>query len=96
MNIDNIEIKIKKWDKTNEKNQVIVNLNILECLEIRGYIVRYITTKNSPIYPVWIVSPPSKKVKNKFWFHIVRFTDSRLWEKVEKKIVELVKNEYSS
>ena len=93
MNIDDIEIKIKTYDR--EKNFVIVNLNIHEVIEIRGFTVRYMTTKHSPTYPVWIVTPPSVRGRNKMFFHIVRVKDSALWQKLEKRIIEMAK-EYTN
>lgn len=96
MNIEDIEIRIKKWDKTRSKNQVIVNLTILNIVEIRGYTARYTTTIHSPVHPVWIVTPPSIQGRNKIWFHIARFKDTLLWEKLQKRIIEHVKEEYTS
>lgn len=93
LTVDNIEIKIKTYDR--KKNQVILNLIILDQLQIRGFIVRYTTTKFSPIYPIWVVTPPSVKGRNKAWFHIVRFTDSALWQQLQKAIVDAA-NEHAN
>lgn len=84
--IDDIEIKIKKYDR--EKNIVIANLVILEEVEIRGFILRYTTTRHSPINPVWLVTPPSIRGRNKMYFWIVRFRDSALWQQIQKRFVE--------
>lgn len=86
MNIEDFEIKIKKYDR--EKNVVIVNLLVCGELEIRGYRVRYTTTRFSPNYPVWIASPPSVKGRNKTSFWIVRLKNPALWQKLEKKLIE--------
>lgn len=93
MNIDDIEIKIKSYDR--KKNFVIVNLTILDVFEIRGFTVRYLTTKHSPTYPVWIVTPPSVKGRNKMFFHVIRVLDSALWQQLEKRIIEMAK-EYTN
>lgn len=93
MNVDDIEIKIKSYDRI--KNLVIVNLNIYEVIEIRGFTVRYTTTKHSPTYPVWMVTPPSVRGRNKMFFHIVRIKDSALWQQLEKRIIEMAK-EYTN
>lgn len=93
MNIDDIEIKIKKYDR--KKNLVIVNLTLLDTVEMRGFTVKYTTTKHSPISPVWLVTPPSVRGRNKMYFWIVRFRDSALWGKLEKKIIEMAK-EYTN
>ena len=93
INIDDIEIKIKTYDR--KKNQVILNLMLFDQLQIRGFIVRYTTTKFSLITPVWVVTPPSVRGRNKAWFHIVRFTDSALWEQLQKRIIEAA-NEHAN
>jgi hypothetical protein len=85
MNIDDFEIKIKKFDR--EKNYVIVHLTILSTFEIRGFLVRYTTTKYSNGRAVWIVSPPSQKM-GKVYFHIARCKDLDLWKELEKRIIE--------
>ncbi len=87
MLIDDIEIKIKKYDR--EKNFAIVNLTLLETVEIRGFITRYTETKYSRYKPVWIVNPPSKKT-GKSWFHIIRFKDIELWKELEQRIIDKV------
>lgn len=90
LSIDDIDIKIKKYDR--EKNQVILNLIIYDQLELRGFIVRYTETKFSPYNPVWVVTPPSIKGRNKVWFHIVRFKDSALWQQLQKQIIDVANN----
>lgn len=88
MNIDDIEIKIKKYDR--EKQFVIVYLLLFNQLEIRGFRARFGTTKYSLVYPVWIVSPPAVRIgKNYFW--ITEFKDTDLWQELEKRIIEKVK-----
>ncbi len=87
--IDEIEVEIKSRDK--KDNVVIANILIKEVVEIRGFVVRYGTTKYSPVSPVWFVSPPSVKGRNKAYFWVARIKDSALWEKLEKKIIEKAK-----
>ena len=84
MNIDDIEIKIKKYDR--EKQFVIANIIICDVLEIRGFRIRYGKTKYSPTSPVWFASPPAIKVKNS-WFWIVEFKNTDLWTELEKKLI---------
>ena len=88
MNIEDFEIKIKKYDRDN--NQVIVNLLISKELEIRGYVVRFMETKFST-YPIWIVTPPAVKGRNKMYFHVVRLKNELLWGTLQQKIIESVK-----
>lgn len=84
MTIEDIEIKIKKYDR--EKNLVIVNIIIEKALEIRGFTVRYTTTKRSPTTPVWIVNPPAVKGRNKTYFWVVRFLESDFWQRLQEEI----------
>ncbi len=93
LTIDDIEIKIKTYDR--KKNQVILNLTLFDQVQIRGFTVRYTTTKYSSINPVWVVTPPSVRGRNKTWFHIVRFTDSALWEQLQKRIINTA-NEHAN
>ena len=86
MNIEDFEIKIKKYDR--EKNVVIVHLLILKIIEIRGFIVRYALTRYSHGSPVWIVSPPSVRI-GKFYFWQFRCINLDLWKEIEKKMIEL-------
>lgn len=90
MELGDFEIKIKKYNS--DKNLVIVNLIVCQELEIRGFTVRYIETKYSHGLPVWIVTPPSIKSRNKF-FHIARLKNIELWQTLKQKIIE-VTNEY--
>lgn len=90
MKIEDIQIKIKKYDK--EKNFVLVNLLICGVLELRGFVIRYTTTKKSPNSPVWLVNPPSVVGRNKKFFWIVRFTDSELWGRLKNRIIDEAKN----
>lgn len=92
MNIEDFDIKIKKYNR--EKNVVIVNLLVLGELEMRGFIVRYTPTKHSSS-PVWIVSPPSIKMRNKVYFWIVQLKNPTLWEKLQKEMIRLAK-EYTN
>ncbi len=90
MTIDDIEIKIKKYDR--EKQVVIVNLLLFEELEIRGYVARFTKTKYSS-YPIWLVSPPSVSVgrgkyTKRFW--ISEFKNSDFWEKLQQEIIHAV------
>ncbi len=84
LTIDDIEIKIKKYDR--EKQIIIVNIMICEKLEIRGFRVRYGRTKYSPNTPIWIASPPSIKIRSKY-FWIVEFKDIDLWVELEKRLI---------
>ncbi|MCL6096285.1 MAG: hypothetical protein M1444_01180 [Patescibacteria group bacterium] len=90
MEIEDFEILIKKYDK--EKNFVILNLLIKDELEVRGFICRYTTTKNSPMYPVWIVSPPSVKGRGKHFFWIINLKNPALWQKLQEKMIEMAKD----
>ncbi len=94
MNIDDIEIKIKTYNRT--KNLVILNLILFDQLELRGFTVRYTETKYSPLHPVWIVTPPSVRGRNKAWFHIVRFKDSALWQQLQKRIIDAASEQANS
>ena len=80
MNIEDFDIKIKKYDR--ENNFVIVNLVILKEFEIRGYVARFTKTKYSDS-PIWLVSPPTKfigkgKYKKAFWIAELKNTTLRL------------------
>jgi len=94
MDINDIDIEIKKYDK--EKNFVISNLTILGILELRGFVARYTTTKHSPNTPVWVVSPPAIKGKGGTYFWTVRFKDSSLWQKVKEKILRMSREHANS
>lgn len=86
MTLDDIEIKIKTYDR--KKNVVIVNLVIEETIELRGFTVRYVYTKDSPHTPIWVVSPPSVVGRNKKYFWIVNFIDSALWQQLREEIAD--------
>lgn len=93
MNLEDIEIDIKKYDRV--KNVVIVNLFVSKLIEIRGFIVRYTPTEKSPNQPVWIVNPPSIPVKGKskfktIYFHVIRFKDLKFWYLLQEEIVRKV------
>lgn len=88
MNINDFEIKIKKFDR--EKNVVYVNLLVCSELEIRGLVIRFTETKYSQL-PIWIVNPPSVKGRNKKPFWIVYLKNPTLWQLLEKKIIDEVK-----
>ena len=85
LNIDDFDIKIKKYDR--DKNEVIVNVTVGEILEIRGYRVRYTETKFSHGSAVWIVAPPAVRGRNKKWFWIVNMKDNELWSALQEKII---------
>lgn len=90
MDIDNIEIKIKKYDR--EKEVVILNLIYNNVIEERGWTVRLLETKAEPRHSFWKITPPCKKIhKNKF-FWICRILDKDLWTKLQEKIIETVEN----
>lgn len=93
MNIEDFEIKIKKYDE--EKNVVYVNLIICKVIEVRNFVVRYTETKYSPLQPVWVVSPPAVKGRDKKYFWIFILNDSALWRLLVKEIVDVVK-EYTN
>ncbi len=86
LSIDDIEIKIKKYDR--EKNFVIANIIVLDVIEIRGFVLRFTTTKHSLNRPVWVITPPSVRGRNKTFFHIARFKDSALWQQLQKAFIE--------
>jgi hypothetical protein len=90
MELEDFEIIIKKYDK--EKNVVLINLLIKEIMEIRGFVCRYTTTKNSPMYPVWVVSPPSLRGRGGHYFWIVNLKNPALWQKLQEKMIELAKD----
>jgi len=90
MQIEDFEIKIKKFDR--EKNVVYVNLIICGELETRGWVVRYTTTKYSTNSAVWIVNPPSAKGRNKKTFWIVYLKNPSLWNLLQKKVIDEVKD----
>lgn len=86
MNINDFEIKIKKYD---EKRQVVfVNVIICGELETRGWVVRYTKTIYSVDNPVWIANPPSVRGRNKKIFWIVYLKNSTLWQLLQKKITD--------
>ncbi len=89
MNIEDFEIKIKKYDE--EKNVVYVNVLVCGELETRGWVVRYTTTRFSTNIPVWIVNPPSVKGRNRRMFWIVHLKNPALWQLLQKKIIDVVK-----
>ncbi|MBI4100798.1 hypothetical protein HY439_03630 [Candidatus Microgenomates bacterium] len=93
MNIEDFEIKIKKYDR--EKNCVIANVVVLGELELRGFVVRYTTTKYSTTYPVWIVSPPSVKGRNNNYFWVIKLKNDLLWQQLSKKLIEEA-NQYAN
>lgn len=82
--VDDIEIKIKKYDR--EKQVVIANMIISGTLEIRGFRIRYGRTKYSPNAPVWIASPPVIKTRGGY-FWIAEFKNADLWKELEKRLV---------
>lgn len=95
MNIEDFEIKIKKYDR--ENNLVIANIVVNKELEIRGYLVRFTATKHS-LRPIWIASPPTifigkGKYKKAFW--VVEMKTLGLWKELEKEIVRLAE-EYTN
>lgn len=93
MDIEDFEIKIKKYDRA--KNTVIVNVVVLEVIELRGFTVRYTPTKHSTT-PIWLVTPPSIKTsRHKPYFWIVRIKDSALWQQLQERIVDYTK-EYTN
>jgi hypothetical protein len=88
MDINDFEIKIKKYDE--KKNVVYVNLVIFKELEIRNWVVRYTETKYSS-NPIWLVNPPSVLGRNKKMFWIVYLKNPPLWKLLNKKIIDMVK-----
>jgi len=90
MDIDDIEIKIKKYDR--EKEVVILNLTFFNKLEERGWRAMLLVTKTEPRHSFWKVNPPCIRGKNNTFFWIVRILDKDLWRKLEEKIIEVVKN----
>ncbi len=90
MDIDDIEIKIKKYNR--EKEVVILNLIFYKKLEVRGFVARLTETKTEPRHSFWKVNPPCIKGKNNTFFWIVQILDKDLWRKLEERIIEVVKN----
>ncbi|MCL4417340.1 MAG: hypothetical protein M1365_11685 [Actinobacteria bacterium] len=93
MEIQDFEIQPKKYDKG--KNSVYVNIIVCGIFEIRGYVVRFTETQYSHGSAVWVVSPPSVRMRNKRYFWIVRLKDKELWKQLQELIIEKVK-EYTS
>lgn len=93
MDIDNLEVQIKKYDR--KKNYVIANVIVCGVLEIRGYVARYTPTKYST-NPVFIVSPPTVPTRSKKRFWVVRLKDSALWEQLKEKIIEKAREHANS
>lgn len=92
MNIDDFEIKVKKYDR--EKQVVILNILVSGVFEVRGFRARYGRTKYSPNSSVWIVSPPAIRIgKNYFW--IVELQDNDLWQRLSERMIEAAK-EYTT
>lgn len=91
MDINDIEIKIKKHDQ--EKNIAIINVTFFGQLEIRGYRAMLLETKTLPIRTFWKILPPCVKKTKKEYFWIARFLDKDLWLKLQEKIIEKV-NDY--
>jgi len=90
MDIDDIEIKIKKYDR--EREVVILNLIYEGKIEERGWTARLLETKSEPRHSFWKITPPCKKIyKNKF-FWICRILDKNLWLKLQEKIIDAVEN----
>ena len=90
MTIDDIEIKIKKYDR--EKEHVILNLIICKKLEIRGYTAKLLETKTEPRHSFWSVSPPCKERKDHTYFWIVEVPELDFWTQIKEKIIDKVKN----
>jgi len=93
MKIEDFEIKIKKYDE--KKKVVYVNLMVCGELETRGWIVRFTDTQYSHNIPVWLVNPPLAKGRNKKFFWIVYLKNPMLWQLLQKKIIDAVK-EYTN
>jgi len=89
MNIEDFEIKIKKFDE--KKSVVYVNVIIHQELELRGFVARYGETKYSHSVPIWFVKPPSVLGRNKKSFYIVYLKNPTLWQLLEKKIIDSAK-----
>lgn len=90
MDIEDFEIKVKKYDTV--KSVVYVNVTVYGVLEIRGYVVRYTTTKYSHGSSVWMVSPPAIKGKNRRYFWIVELKDTELWKQLQELIISKAKD----
>jgi hypothetical protein len=90
MEIEDFEVIIKKYDK--EKNVVLMNLLIKGELEIRGFVCRYTITKKSPLYPVWVISPPALKGRGGHYFWIANLKNPALWQKLQEKMTEMAKD----
>jgi len=90
MDINDIEIKIKKYDR--EKEVVIVNLIFCKTLEERGWTVRLLSKKAEPHHTFWKITPPCKKIYGNKYFWISRILDKDLWIKLQEKVIEEVKN----
>ena len=93
MNIEDFEIKIKKYDE--KKKVVYVNIIVHQELELRGFVARFCETKYSNGIPIWFVKPPSVKGRNNKSFYIVYLKNPTLWQLLEKKITDSAK-EYTN
>jgi len=90
MDINDIEIKIKKYDR--EKEVVILNLIYKNTIEERGWTARLLETRSEPKHSFWKILPPCvKKGKDRF-FWICRILDKDLWIKLQEKIIEIVES----
>lgn len=93
MNINDFEIKIKKYDE--KKGVAYVNVIVHQELELRGFVARYGETRYSQSNPIWFVKPPSVVGRNKKSFYIVYLKNPTLWQLLEKKIIDSAK-EYTN
>lgn len=90
MDIDDIDIKIKKYDR--EKEVVILNLIFCKRLEVRGFTARLLDTKTEPKHSFWSVNPPCIRRKDNTYFWIVQFLELDFWTQIKERIIEKVEN----
>lgn len=90
INIEDFKIIVKKYDR--ENNYVILNILICKTIEVRGFIVRYTTTRHSAS-PVWIVNPPSVKGRKGMYFWIFQLKNTILWQKLESRMIKEARRE---
>ena len=90
MDINDIDIKIKKYDRT--KRLLILNLIFCKKVELRGYTAKLVETKTEPIHSYWSINPPRIRNKDKTYFWIVNVLESGFWLQIKERIIEKVKN----
>src|SRR3989338_3127147 len=91
LTINDFDVEVKKWDR--DKNVVIVNVKICGVVEIRGFQVRFATSRFTQ-RSEWLVSPPSLPLKKRgrktTYFWVTEIKNKDLWDQLKKKIINTV------